>query len=92
MGCCNDLFGVWSQTLQRHVLYISETYNVLMKNSIIGDLYNSTYCMATYCSCKEAGLAGFEEERQVSSRSDRQSGWLLSCFHKTFESLTFISF
>ena len=33
-----DLFGIWSQTLQRHDLYISETYNILMKNSIIGDL------------------------------------------------------
>ena len=30
--------SVWSQTLQRHVLYISETYNILMKTSIIGDL------------------------------------------------------
>jgi len=34
----HDLFGIVSQTLQRHVLYISETYNILMKNSIIGDL------------------------------------------------------
>ena len=39
MGCCNDLFGIWSQRFQRHVLYISENYNILMKNSIIGDLY-----------------------------------------------------
>ena len=33
-----DLFGVSIQTLQRHVLYISETYNILMINSIKGDL------------------------------------------------------
>ena len=42
MGCYNDLFGIWSQTLQRHVLYISETYNILMKKTIIRDLICTT--------------------------------------------------
>ena len=32
----HDLFGVSSQTLQRHVLYMTENYNILIKNSIIG--------------------------------------------------------
>ena len=35
----HDLFGISSQTLQRHVfIYISENYNMLMKKSMIGNL------------------------------------------------------
>ena len=44
MGCYNDLFGISSQTLQRHVLYIWELYYIDEKQ------YNRgrTEC---YCSC-----------------------------------------
>ena len=58
MGCCNDLFGVWSQTLQRHVLYISETYNILMKNSVLGDLSFKMWIMIVIaCLLSNATLA-----------------------------------
>lgn len=33
-----NLLGILSQTLQRHVLYISDTYNILLKYTIICDL------------------------------------------------------
>ncbi|KAL3041193.1 hypothetical protein OYC64_019408 [Pagothenia borchgrevinki] len=36
MGCCNDLFGVSAN--QRQALDISETCDILMKDSMIGDL------------------------------------------------------
>ena len=38
MATMHDLFGTLSQTIQKHVLYITENYNIVLKKSIIGDL------------------------------------------------------
>ena len=66
MGCCNDLFGVSAN--QRHVLYISETCNILMENSII----NSFPLLPLPGSVSYVG-PGQRSVRRLGSRHRRQT-------------------